>query len=323
MDPTPFRRGRFDDLPDAPRVPHPYFAASTRRLMIAAGALGDVDTHVTIHGAGPPLLLVHGLMTSSYSWRYVLEPLGRHFTLYAPDLPGNGHTAAPAGRYHPDALVAWLAGVIDALGIRGAQTIGNSMGGYLCMRLALRDPGAMSRLINVHSPGVPEWRLEALRALTAIPGVPALIARMARRAPERWAHKNVHYWDESLKSREEAREYGAPLATPDGARAFVKHLTQTMAAGPIRAFQRELRDRQTRGLAFPIPMLLLYAERDPMVPPRFGDVMAARTGATLVRVAQASHFMHVDNPGGFVAAALPWLLAGGTDSVRPPEAAAT
>ncbi len=308
---VPFRRGRFDELPETPRVPHPYFSARVRTVRVTTPALGEVETHVRIFGDGPPLLLVHGLMTSSYSWRYVLEPLGAHFTLYMPDLPGNGRSAVPAAPYHPDAFVAWLGALIDALDLRGAATVGNSMGGYLCMKLALRDPGAIGRLVNVHSPGVPEWRLYALRAAAAVPGVRALIARMARRAPERWAHKNVHYWDESLKSLEEAREYGAPLATRDGARAFVKHLTQVMAPGPIRAFQRELLARQARGLAFPIPMLLLYAERDPMVPPRFGDVMAARTGAPLVRLAEASHFAHVDNPRAFVAAALPFLTARG------------
>jgi pimeloyl-ACP methyl ester carboxylesterase len=303
----PFQRGSFDELPDAPRVPHPYFATEARTVRVDC-ALGSIDTHVRVHGHGPPLLLVHGLMTSSYSWRYVLEPLGERFTCYAPDLPGNGRTPPPPGRYHPDAFVDWIGATIDALGIRGCAAVGNSMGGYLCMKLALHDPGAMSRLVNMHSPGVPEWRLDALRAVTAVPGVRSLVAWMARRKPERWVHKNVHYWDESLKSREEAREYGEPLATRDGARAFVQHLTGVMAPGPIRAFQRELRARQARGEAFPIPLVLLYAERDPMVPARFGDVMAARTGAPLVRLREASHFAHVDNPRAFLDAALPFLL---------------
>ena len=308
-DVVPFRRGRFEELPDAPRVPHPYFATRAEVVRVETAALGPVDTHVRIHGAGPPLLLVHGLMTSSYSWRYVLEPLGARWTLYMPDLPGNGRSSVPPGRYHPDAFVEWLGGLIAALGVRGAPAVGNSMGGYLAMRLALRDPGAMSRLVNIHSPGVPEWRLYALRAATAVPGVRALIARMARRSPERWVHRNVHYWDESLKSREEAREYGAPLATREGARAFVKHLSEVMAPGPVRAFQRELRARRARGEAFPIPLLLVYAERDPMVPARFGDVMAERTGAPLVRLAEASHFAHVDDPGAFVDAAMEFLAA--------------
>ena len=304
----PFRRGRFEDLPDSPRVPHPYFTVPSRTLRVPTVKLGTVETHLRVQGSGPPLLLVHGLMTSSYSWRYVFEPLSAHFTCYAPDLPGNGRSSAPPGRYHPDAFSEWISALIDVLSIRGCAAVGNSMGGYLCMRLALRDPGAMSRLVNLHSPGVPELRLNILHGLCAIPGVRKLIAGMARREPERWAYKNVHYWDESLKSLEEVREYGAPLSTAEGSMAFVKHLTEVMAPGPIQDFQHELHTRQLRGELFPIPLLLLYAEHDPMVPAYFGDIMAARTGAPLIRLQQASHFAHVDNPKAFLDAALPWLL---------------
>jgi len=76
---------------------------------------------------------------------------------------------------------------IDALGARGATVIGNSMGGYLCMRAALIDPAAIGRLVNLHSPGVPTARMFALRwALRVLP------ARwLLRRDPERWVHKNV------------------------------------------------------------------------------------------------------------------------------------
>ena len=306
---VPFRRGAFAELPDLPRRPHIYHACEQRDLTVDSRALGRMKVHVRVHGSGPPLLLVHGLMTSSYSWRYVLEPLGRHFTLYAPDLPGNGKSDRPlAARYHPDALADWIGEVQAALGIRGSPVIGNSMGGYLCMRLALRDPAAMSRLVNVHSPGVPEARLYALGAALAVPGVKSLLAWLARRKPEEWAHRNVHYFDESLKSREEAREYGAPLADPDGARAFVKHLGETMAIGPIRRFYRELADRQRRGEPFPVPLLLVYAERDPMVPPRFGELLAGRIpGARLVRLTDASHFAHVDAVEHFLPPVLSFL----------------
>lgn len=308
---VPFRRGRFAELPEVPRRPHIYFACDGRDLEVDSRALGRMKVRVVVHGSGPPLLLVHGLMTSSYSWRYLFEPLGRHFTLYAPDLPGNGRSDRPlAPRYHPDALADWIGEVQAALGIRGAAVVGNSMGGYLCMRLALRDPGAMSRLVNVHSPGVPEARLYALGAALAVPGMKPFLAWLARRKPEEWAHKNVHYFDESLKSREEAREYGAPLAAHDGARAFVKHLGETMAIGPIRRFYRELARRQERGEPFPVPLLLVYAERDPMVPPRFGELLARRIpDARLVRLARASHFAHVDAVEHLVPLVLPFLTS--------------
>jgi pimeloyl-ACP methyl ester carboxylesterase len=305
----PFERGKFDELPDTPRVPHRFAETRVERVPLTTDALGSCAASVRTFGSGPPLLLVHGLMTSSYSWRYVLPALGARFTLYMPDLPGNGDSDRALDRaYHPDAFADWLGALMRALGIRGAPVIGNSMGGYLGMRLALRDPGAMSRLVNLHSPGVPEARLWALRAALAIPGARALLARIARRDPERWVHRNVHYWDESLKSREEARTYGAALATPDGARAFVKHLAETMSIGPIRDFHRDLRARRAAGTRFPVPLLLLYAERDPMVPPRFGDVFASLLpDARLVRLVEASHFAHVDAPDRFLPPVLDFL----------------
>jgi pimeloyl-ACP methyl ester carboxylesterase len=305
----PFRRGRFEDLPELPRVPHGYFDCRAERVAVTTPQLGTMDAHVRVTGSGPPLLLVHGLMTSSYSWRYVLEPLGRHFTVYAPDLPGAGASDKPlAPRYDPPALATWLGALIDALGIRGCPVIGNSLGGYLCMHLALADATAMSRLVNVHSPGAPDARLVALRAVLAVPGVRTVLARVVRRDPLRWAHRNVHYHDESLKSLEEARAYGEPLATVEGAAAFVKYLAETMSPRGVRAFQRQLRDRKARGEPFPVPLLLLYAEQDPMVPPRVGDVLAAAIpGARLVRLAEASHFAHVDAVPRFLPPVLDFL----------------
>jgi pimeloyl-ACP methyl ester carboxylesterase len=304
----PFHRGRFDELPARPLRPHPYFATRVEHVSVTTSALGRIKASVRVHGEGPPLLLVHGLMTSSYSWRYVLEPLGRRFTLYVPDLPGAGGSEGPLGpRYHPDAIADWIGALQRALGIRGSAVIGNSMGGYLCMRLALADPGAMSCLVNVHSPGVSEARLYALGAALAIPGARSLLVRWIRRDPLGWAHRNVHYWDESLKSLEEAHAYGDPLGSREGARAFVKYLGETMAVRPIRAFQRTLRSRRARGEGFPVPLLLLYARRDPMVPPRFGEVMAARTGARLVWLEEASHFAHVDAVERFLPPTLDFL----------------
>jgi pimeloyl-ACP methyl ester carboxylesterase len=304
---VPFRRGRFEDLPERPRLPHPYFDVRSERMVVTTPELGALSAQVRVHGSGPPLLLVHGLMTSSYSWRYVLEPLGERFTVYAPDLPGAG-ASEPAPSYAPEACARWIGALQRALGIRGCRVIGNSMGGYLCMRLALDDPEAVGRLVNVHSPGVPEARLVLLGAALALPGARSLLRRLVQRDPLRWVHANVHYRDESRKSLEEAHAYGDPLATRAGVDAFRGYLAETMAIGPIRAFQAALRDRQARGASFPVPLIHLYAREDPMVPPRFGPILAAATGAPLVWIDEASHFMHVDARERFLPPALEFLL---------------
>ena len=294
----PFEQIPFDELPDEPPRAHTYEETAAGRVEVASSGFGGVDTHYRVYGSGPPLLLIHGLMTSSYSWRYVFEPLGEHFTLYAPDLPGAGGSEKVLdATYSPEALAEWIGAFQRVVEIRGCPVVGNSLGGYLCMWLALRDPEAVDQLINIHSPGVPTPRLKWLRTLGGLPGVPRLVAWLARRNPNKWAHENVHYFDESLKSKEESRTYGEPISTRDGSMSFAKYLTETLDTRRMREFVEELEHRREEGLAFPSPLLLLYAERDPMVPPEIGARLAELIPSADHRtMTDASHFAHIDAP---------------------------
>ena len=164
-------------------------------------------------------------MTSSYSWRYMLGPLGTKYRLVVPDLPGAGGSDCAPDRPHSAAALATFLGEFQgALGIHGCLAVGNSLGGYLCMQRALQDQTSFGRLVVVHSPGVPELRLHALAVALALPFVKAGLSWAIRRDPLRWAHRNVHYHDESLKSLEEARAYGEPLARAGGAESFARYL---------------------------------------------------------------------------------------------------
>lgn len=300
----PFQQGRFADLPESPRVPHPYFDADSHTLDLHSAAFGRMSVHVVTAGSGPPLLLVHGLMTTSYSWRYMLEPLGRHFTLYIPDLPGAGRSEGPLGvRYSMHNLGTWITEVQQALGITGCGVIGNSLGGAICASALADAPTSMERLLILHAPGFPEARLHLLSAVLSLPGAPSLLYWLVRRAPLRWAHRNVHYADESLKSREEARAYGLPLAAPGGAEAFGKYLKDAMQPAGLTALQRRV-----RAMSEHPPIRLVYAPRDPMVPPALGPRWKeSLPAAELVWLERGSHFAHVDAPEDFLAVALPFL----------------
>ena len=302
---APFRQLPFDQVPDEPRVPHAWARVTRQDVTIRTAELGTCRIAVHAFGEGPPLVLVHGLMNPAYSFRYLLELLGDRHRLLIPDLPGGGASDCPDVYLGPDVLARALIATIDALGVRGAPVIGNSMGGYLCMRGALLDPGAMGRLVNLHSPGVPTARMRALRwALRALPSW-WLIDRLVRRDPERWVHKHVHYYDESLKCRADFRELAAPLRTRGGRRGFYRHLRDTLDAREMAGFVAQLRARR-----FPIPLLLVYAERDPIVPPAVGDRLHALVPeARLVRLAECSHFAHVDAAPRFVEAIAPFLAA--------------
>jgi pimeloyl-ACP methyl ester carboxylesterase len=295
----PFRQGRFTDLPELPRVAHPWYDHELRRAPVKSKHFGTVDTAYKRVGDGPPLLLVHGLMTAGYSWRYVVAPLSERFTLYVLDMVGSGHSQMVDAAYPPDALADFIGEFMDHLGIAGCPVVGNSLGGYLCMRLALRRPDAMSRLVNVHSPATAMPRFYALRMALALPGSFRLLRGLVHWDVEQWVHRNVHYYDESLKSLEEVREYAAPLRTTEGVRCFGRHLYDAMAPHEFVAFRRALEQRG----AFPVPLRLVYAKTDPLVPPSVGSTLSKWIpDAELVWVDEASHFAHVDQVPGFLAA---------------------
>jgi pimeloyl-ACP methyl ester carboxylesterase len=90
-------------------------------------------------GFGSPLLLIHGFMGYSFSWRFNIEPLSRYFSVYAMDLPGCGFSQRAA---KPECSLAGDAeGVLrfmEHFGIENADIVGSSRGGGLSMILAAR-----------------------------------------------------------------------------------------------------------------------------------------------------------------------------------------
>jgi len=87
-------------------------------------------------GSGPPLLLIHGFMGYSYSWRFNVEPLSRHFSVYAMDLPGCGFSQRTQ---EPECTLAGDAEAVlrfmDHVGIEEADVVGSSRGGGLSIVL--------------------------------------------------------------------------------------------------------------------------------------------------------------------------------------------
>jgi pimeloyl-ACP methyl ester carboxylesterase len=321
----PFEQLRFEDLPERPRIAHRYYDADTDDVHVDSSVFGAVCVRVVSYGRrdAPPLLLVHGLMTSSYSWRYLFERLGDRHRLIAPDLPGAGRSQAVPGRPHTVAALATFLGELQAtLGISGCQTVGNSLGGLVCMHRALAQPSSFERLAVIHPPGVVQARLVALHVALRVPGVAAGLRHVVRRDPLRWAHKNVHYYDETLKSLEEAHEYGDPLAGADGAASFTRDLADAFDPRELRAFGRRLERRRDSGEGFPVPLMMMYARQDPTVSPEVGEKLRPLLpDAEFHWLERSSHFAQVDAPD-VVAGLLTQFLDGGRERQAEGGAAA-
>src|SRR5215213_11362774 len=105
-------------------------------------------------GDGPPLLLLHGITSSSQTWAKVLPALAEHHTVIAPDLIGHGESAKPRGDYSLGAYASGVRDLMVTLGHESATFVGHSLGGGVVMQLAYQFPERCERLVLVDSGGL-------------------------------------------------------------------------------------------------------------------------------------------------------------------------
>src|ERR1700682_907103 len=105
-------------------------------------------------GNGPALILVHGIASSSRTWRQVIPRLAERFTVIAPDMLGHGASAKLRGDYSLGAHARGIRDLMVALGIERATLVGHSLGGGVCMQFAYQFPERVERLVLVGSGGV-------------------------------------------------------------------------------------------------------------------------------------------------------------------------
>ncbi|MFH8339803.1 alpha/beta fold hydrolase [Streptomyces sp. AM6-12] len=155
----------------------------------------------------PVLLLLHGFPTASYQFRRLIDALGGHYRLIAPDCPGSGRTVAPDGfTYSFERLAEIVEGFTERLGLTRFAMYLFDFGAPVGFRLALRHPERITGLIVQNGNAYEEGLSDAARAFTALtPGAPG--AEEAVRdllSPQ------------SLRAQYEAGTAGPELIAPEG-----------------------------------------------------------------------------------------------------------
>jgi len=101
-------------------------------------------------GSGPALVLVHGLLGYSFSWRHIVSALARHSSVYALDMPGAGYSqCSPEMDCCMRACAGRLLRFMDEVGINDCDLLGTSHGGAVAMMASSIAPERIRRLILV------------------------------------------------------------------------------------------------------------------------------------------------------------------------------
>lgn len=222
-------------------------------------------------GSGPAggeaIVLLHGLGDSAETWARVIPSLARERRVLAPDLAGFGRTPAPREGMRLSALVRYLAGFLDSLGVERAILVGNSLGGAVAIRYAANNPGRVKRLFLLDSAGL----------LNEVP--PEL-------EPE---------------TREEARELARIAFGPEATvpRFFLDDLVRSARDPARRAYLRSDESTDVREDLGRIeaPTTIIWGEQDRLVPPEHGTALREGiAGSELIFLPGVAHVPQIQAP---------------------------
>jgi pimeloyl-ACP methyl ester carboxylesterase len=117
----------------------------------------------------PALLLLHGFPSASHQFRRLIDSLGRHYRLIAPDYPGFGHTRAPEDfTYTFERLTDVVEGFTERLGLTRYAMYLFDFGAPVGFRLALRHPERVAGVVVQNGNAYLEGLSDAARAFTAL-----------------------------------------------------------------------------------------------------------------------------------------------------------
>jgi len=265
-------------------------------------AVDGVNWRYQQAGSGPALLLVHGLLGYSFSWRFAIPMLARHATVYAVDLPGAGFSEFPPGTdSRLPSFGQRLLHFMDVAGVPSCDLLGTSYGGAVAMMAAASAPQRFPRLILVAP--VNPWS-ERGKTLSVVLSSPVVAPVFSFAAPRLSSVQN-HYL---------RRLYADPRRIPPGTlEGYMGPLRRRGAfkrgIGVLRSWNRDLHELE---LALPriadIPTLLIWGDRDAAVDPASAFRLKEKfRRCELVMLEEVGHLPYEETPGNFNRAVIQFL----------------
>ena len=244
-------------------------------------------------GAGPPLVLLHGIGSNAQSWRDQLAGLAEFGRVVAWDAPGYGaSTRLAAARPSAADYAGRLALLLDALDLQRIDLVGHSLGALIAGAFAAARPGRVERLILA----------DVAFGYGADPAAP--LPSRARTRLDNLA---------ALGPAEFARQRAPHLLSPGATPAQIARVRETMARIDPAGYRQAVAmlahgDLLADASAITAPTLVLCGSEDTVTPPDDNRALAsAIANARYVELPGAGHMSYVEQPAAFNAAVRAFL----------------
>jgi pyruvate dehydrogenase E2 component (dihydrolipoamide acetyltransferase) len=221
-----------------------------------------------------PAVLVHGLGGSTMLWQPNITALATGRRVIAVDLPGHGLSDKPPAAYSVAFFTEALGGFLDALGLERVVLVGHSLGGHICLQLALEQPERVARLVLVDAGGLGhEIDTSFLQPM---------LAGLNREATETMLQGLFH--DPTFVTRPMVDATYEVLSQPGAWEALVA------AAGTASAGDAQAETLTDRLGELVLPVFLVWGAQDAVIPVAHGHAaQAAIPGAELWVAEKAGH----------------------------------
>jgi pimeloyl-ACP methyl ester carboxylesterase len=233
-------------------------------------------------GTGNPLVFLHGAGGHT-GWMPFLDELATRFEIFAPEHPGFGQSDDPPWLDDIGDLAYFYLDLLKALGLDRAHLMGTSLGGWIAAELAVRNTARLASLTLVGAAGITA-NGEPIDDIFRMP-----VEENLRR----------FYADPDRAARRLGDLAKADMTIVAKNRATVTRLAYPRFHNPGLAKWLHRID---------VPTLLLWGERDGMVPPKFGEAYRELIpGSRLVVLANAGHAPFDEQKDAFLAAFLDFI----------------
>jgi pimeloyl-ACP methyl ester carboxylesterase len=247
-------------------------------------------------GSGQPIVFIHGLGGSWQNWLEQLPVFAREHRVIAFDLPGFGASDMPAEKITIPGYGRFVDALLDELGVSAAAVVGNSMGGFIGVEMAIRFPQRVERLALVSAAGL---SIEYQRNERALALLNTFDNRLA--AYTGWVASR----SDTLARRPRARQmiFGIVAHRPDllPAPLVAEQVRGSGKPGFVPALDAltdyPIRDRLGE---IACPVLIVWGSKDKLVPARDADEFARLIpNARKVVWPETGHVAMLERPAAF------------------------